>query len=378
MIQNTEATAVDARLDYEYHTAKPDDIEFERITSEEEDYESAPPTYEINTYPADFTLEVLHQKWKDGDIEIPRFQRQFVWKQVQSSKLIESFLVGLPVPAVFLYTERKSQKFLVIDGQQRLRSIFYFFEGFFGEEQRGKRTVFQIKGLSDKSKYLGKGFKDLDEADQRKLRNCVLRSFIVQQLDPNDDTSIYHIFERLNTGGTLLANQEIRNCVYRGSFNELLDKLNVLPAWRRIVGKSNPDSRQKDIELILRFFALLDHSHYQKPMKDFLSKFMKANRDQGQKVLQQFRKLFTTTCTSIVNHLGDKPFHIRAGLNSAVLDCVMVSFANNFDAIPQDIQQRYRSLLHDGDFLKNVSSATTDEDVVKSRFQLAAQKLFQK
>jgi hypothetical protein len=158
----------------------------------------------------------------------------------------------------------------------------------------------------------------------------------------------------------------------------LLDKLNILPAWRRIVGKSNPDSRQKDIELILRFFALLDHSHYQKPMKDFLSKFMKANRDLEQKVLQQFRKLFTTTCTSIVNHLGDKPFHIRAGLNSAVFDCVMVSFANNFDAIPQDIQQRYRSLLHDGDFLKNVSSATTDEDVVKSRFQLAAQKLFQK
>ena len=112
-------------------------------------------------------------------------------------------------------------------------------------------------------------------------------------------------------------------------------------------------------------------------MKDFLSKFMKANRDAEQKVLQQFRKLFTTTCTSIVKHL-DKPFHIRAGLNSAVFDCVMVSFANNFDAIPQDIQQRYRSLLHDGDFLKNVSSATTDEDVVQSRFQLAAQKLSQK
>jgi len=76
-----------------------------------------------------------------------------VWKQIQASKLIESFLIGLPVPAVFLYTERRTQKFLVIDGQQRLRSIFYFFEGLFGEEKKGKREVFQLKGLSERSKY---------------------------------------------------------------------------------------------------------------------------------------------------------------------------------------------------------------------------------
>src|SRR5712691_12903303 len=108
MAKNAPSTLSDARLDYEYQTVKPDDIEFERITSEEEDYESAPSTYEINTYPADFTLEILHKKWKDKEIEIPDFQRQFVWKQVQSSKLIESFLIGLPVPSIFLYTERET------------------------------------------------------------------------------------------------------------------------------------------------------------------------------------------------------------------------------------------------------------------------------
>jgi len=112
-------------------------------------------------------------------------------------------------------------------------------------------------------------------------------------------------------------------------------------------------------------------------MKDFLSKFMKANREPGQNVLRQFRKLFTTTCTAIVDHLGGKPFHIYAGLNSAVFDCVMVSFANNFDTIPQDIKQRYKELIHDDAFLRNIISATTDEDVVKSRFQLAEKKLFQ-
>jgi len=376
MTHTTDLAALDGRLEYERQTARPEDIEFERIRSEEEDYESAPPAYEINTYPADFTLEVLHQKWKAGDIEIPRFQRQFVWKQIQASKLIESFLIGLPVPAVFLYTERKTQKFLVIDGQQRLRSIFYFFEGFFGEEKKGKREVFQLRGLSEKSRYFGKTIHDLNESDRRKLQNCVLRSFIVQQLDPADDTSIYHIFERLNTGGTLLANQEIRNCVYRGSFNELQHELNLLPEWRRIVGRAVPDSRQRDVELILRFFALLDTSHYEKPMKDFLSKFMKVNREPGETVFQQFRDLFTRTCRSVADTLGERPFHIRAGLNSAVFDCVTVSFAHHLTAIPGDVKARYDTLVNNAAFLKNVSSGTTDEEVLKARFDAASKGLF--
>ncbi len=193
---------------------KPGDVEIEEIVSEVEDEESSPAQYEISTYPADFTLEGLHQKWLAGDIKIPKFQRQFVWKQTQASKLIESFLLGLPVPAVFFYTERKSQKYLVIDGQQRLKTVFYFFEGYFGEEEKGKRKAFRLKGLNEKSKLEGKLFSDLEEGDQRALKNAVLRSFIVKQIDPADDTSIYHIFERLNTGGTLLTAQEVRNCVY--------------------------------------------------------------------------------------------------------------------------------------------------------------------
>ncbi|MBU2578153.1 DUF262 domain-containing protein [Patescibacteria group bacterium] len=378
MIDDNKIAPIDGRLEYEIRAKHPDDIDFERIHSEEEDYESAPPEYEIHTYPADFTLEVLHQKWKAHDIEIPQFQRQFVWRQIQASKLIESFLIGLPVPSVFLYTERKSQKFLVIDGQQRLRSVFYYFDGLFGEETKGKRQVFQLKGLSEKSRYFNKSYEDLDEADQRKLHNCVLRSFIVQQLDPNDETSIYHIFERLNTGGTLLANQEIRNCVYRGSLNSLLHELNKLSEWRRIVGRPEPDSRQKDVELMLRFFALLSIDHYEKPMKDFLSKFMKANRDPEEGTAQDFKNLFTQTCNTVIDCLGEKPFHIRAGLNSAVFDCVMVGFAKHLDSVPSDIRDRYEALTKPENtvFLKTVTSSTTDKETLKDRFRIANDELF--
>ena len=194
----------DARIEFERANHSDEDLELEPVTSEEEDYQSAPAEYTIGAYPADFTLEVLHQKWNAGEIKIPEFQRAFVWKQVQASKLIESFLVGLPVPPVYLYTERESQISLVVDGQQRLKSIFYFFDGYFGNEVHGRNPVFCLVGLSPDSRFLGKSYEDLMEPDQRRFKGAVVRSFTVQQLDPADDTSIYHIFERLNTGGTHL------------------------------------------------------------------------------------------------------------------------------------------------------------------------------
>lgn len=373
-MQTIEST--DARIEYERENRAPTDLELEPITSEDEDYESAPPDYQISTYPADFTLEVLYLKWKAEDILIPDFQRSFVWKQVQASKLIESFLVGLPVPAVFLYSERKSQKFFVIDGQQRLKSIFYFFEGYFGPETQGTRRVFRLTGLSPDSVFNNKNFEDLRDEDRRRLKNSVLRAFVVQQLDPADDTSMYHIFERLNTGGTLLTNQEIRNCVYHGKFITLLNEINSYPSWRRILGKDVPDTRRKDIELIVRFFAMRDVSAYKKPMKDWLSRFMKKNRDAPKEVRDASRDLFKRTCEQILASLGEKPFHIRAGLNAAVFDAVMTAFSNHLDAIPADIDNRYKRLLKDDEFDRDTRAGTTDVDTVKGRFRKAEAVLF--
>ena len=372
----TDIEEIDARLQYERAHHASTDLELEPITSEDEDYESAPPGYQISTYPADFTLELLHIKWRAGEILIPDFQRGFVWKQVQASKLIESFLVGLPVPAVFFYSERKSQKFFVIDGQQRLRSIFYFLEGYFGQEIDQSRRVFRLTGLSPDSLFTGKTFDELREEDQRRLRNAVLRAFIVQQLDPEDDTSMYHIFERLNTGGTLLTNQEIRNCVYHGNFIAFLNQANTYPAWRRILGKDTPDTRRKDMELLVRFFAMRDVSAYRKPMKDFLSKFMRKNRDASDAIVDASRKIFEKTCDSVVVSLGERPFHVRAGLNTAVFDGVMTAFANHIGTIPTDIAIRYKSLLDDGEFQKRTHDTTTDVDTVKERLGQAERVLF--
>ena len=357
----------------DHHDAE---LELEPISSEDEDYESAPPDYQIATYPADYTLEVLNQKWRAHEILVPEFQRRFVWKQTQASKLIESFLVGLPVPAVFLYNERKSQKYLVIDGQQRLKSIFYYFDGYYGSEKNETRPVFRLKGLNQNSLFYDKLFDDLQEEDQRRFKNAVLRAFVVQQLNPEDDTSMYHIFERLNTGGTLLANQEIRNCVYHGTFSSFLDEINGLPNWRKILGKQEPDTRKKDVELILRFLAMREIKTYRSPMKEFLSRFMRKNQRASKPALRSSRKLFTRTCKVVVAHLGEKPFHVRAGLNAAVFDAVMHAFSNHLDNIPEDVDERYQKLIRDGDFENNTRSSTTNVEVVQRRLRQASAQLF--
>lgn len=292
---------------------------------EPQDPDSEDATYDLFTYPADFTLEVLHQKLSvNKDIVIPRFQRKFVWSVVQASRLVESFLLGLPVPPVFLYGERNSDKLLVVDGQQRLRSVSYYFSGFFGEEEAGKRSVFRLK-LGEKSKWDGLSIADLKPEDRSKLKNGVLRSYVMKQTNADDNKSIFYAFERLNTGGTLLAPQEVRNSIYGGRFNDLLHELNKRESWRKILGKEMPDTRLKDLELLLRFFALTTNLNiYDKPMREFLTNFMIRSRQESNPTL---KNMFELTTDAVFKYLGAKPFHIKAGLNAAVFDAVLVAFA---------------------------------------------------
>lgn len=368
--------SVDARIDLERESLTSSDLELELVTSEDEDYTSSPADYQITTYPADFTLEVLHQKWLAGDIVIPEFHRNFVWKPVQSSRLIESFLIGLPVPPVYVYTERPSQNFLVVDGQQRLKTVFYFFQGYFGEGSPNEKSEFRLSGLNPSGRFNGRTFAELWPEDQNRLRDSVLRTFIIQQIGPSDATSVYHIFERLNLGGTPLSNQEIRNCLYYGPFNESLARLNLLPEWRKILGKEEPDSRKRDLELLVRFLAMRDDSSYRKPMKDFLSRFMNNQQYASANVLAQDEDVFRTTCTKLLKNLGEKPFHIRAGFNSAVFDAVMVAFSENLGSVPPNIQDRYQLLLEDEEFLTSASNQTTDANAVLQRFSRARSVLF--
>lgn len=340
-----------------------EEMPVEAIPSEAEE-DVTVPIYKIRVYPSDPTLEVLNERWKRTEIIITEFQRGWVWNISQASKLIESFLAGLPVPPVFFYRE-ESGKELIIDGQQRLRTVAGFFDG-----KLPDGSPFFLKGVS--SQWDGKDYKTMNESDKNRLRQSILRVIIVEQIDPGDTSSMYEVFSRLNTGGTTLSPQEVRNASCHGPFNDMLKDINKNEAWRSIFGNNQPDSRMRDIELIARFLALTD-SKYSKPMKKFITDFMFRQRRLADN--DKYKQIFLTTVKAVYEKLGTKPFHIIRGINAAVFDSVMVAFAQNSN-YPEDIRLRFNVLTKREDYLEKVKASTTDEDTVRERIRLAQEVLF--
>lgn len=346
-----------------------DDLNLEVDESNEDE---AYVSFDIATYPSDFTLAGIVKMWEENDIIIPEFQREYVWSIKQASLLIESFLLGLPVPPVFFYVDDYNKN-LVIDGQQRILSTVYFFEGFFGNENvHGKRQVFRLQGLDENSPYYKRTFADLSDSSQRKLKNTVLRAINIRQLSPSgENTSIFHIFERLNTGGTPLKAQEIRNVVFRGGFVGVLRQLNQNIHWRRIIGSPNLNKHQIDVELVLRLFALRNGpDDYEKPMKEYLNKAMRKNQTGETTAVTFFRNIFPKATELIANTLGDKPFHLRGRLNTSALDSVFCTILRNINNLPSNLTERYKRLKDDVRFSEITTIGTTDTATVKERFSL--------
>jgi uncharacterized protein with ParB-like and HNH nuclease domain len=342
------------------------DLEIDPTEPSAEDEALPAPKYEIFSYPADTTLKGYKDQWnaKPTQLVVPEFQRDYVWDQVRASKLIESFLLGLPVPPVFLYRSQDKKAFLIIDGQQRIRSAVDFQNGMF------KDAAFRLKGVAEK--WAGKSFRDLNEADQFQIENAVLRGMIIQQTDPKDNKSIYQIFERLNTGGVRLNPMEVRNCVSHGEFLTELREVNKLLSWRKLLGLETPDKRFKDVELILRVLALHDNvDGYEKPMKGFLndysSKMSKEKFEEFKPLLENFK----ATCDAVLNQLGEKPFHLRGKLNFSVLDSVLVAVMKS--PVPNDLKNKFAQLRADKDFESAYTYNTSDEGVLKPRIKKATE-----
>lgn len=350
------------------------DLEVEEETGDDEAY----VPYDIHAYPSDLTLKGIHEMWHSGDLIVPEFQRNFVWTIAQSSLLIESFLMGLPVPQMFLYVDDDNRS-LVIDGLQRMMSIVFFMDGYFGDETiQGRKQVFRLTGLSERSPFHRKTFSELDDSNQRKLRGSVLRAINIRQIKPQgENTSVYHIFERLNTGGTPLKPQEIRNVVFRGNFVDILRDVNKDKNWRKLIGKSTFDRHQKDVELVLRVFSLAyGRQKYEKPMKEFLNNMMNDNKSGGTAAALEFPGTFKQACEVAVTRLPEKPFHLRGGrLNVSALDSVLVTILTNPAKLKADLGEAYKSLRDDKKFEEATYYGTSDVAVIKQRFEAAERHL---
>lgn len=348
------------------------DKETSVIDYAEKDEQEIPFQYNITSYGADYPVDGIIKRLIDESIFIPPFQRNYVWTLKQASRFIESLLLGLPVPGVFLSKEEPSSKLLVIDGQQRLKTLQFFYEGIF------KGRIFSLEGVQDK--FEGKTYKSLNPEDKLRLDNSIIHATIVRQEVPTDDeSSIYHIFERLNTGGTQLQPQEIRACIYAGKFNEVLNELNKYTPWRNVYGK--PNNRLKDIELILRFFALyFNFTRYQRPMKEFLNDYMGKNRALKINSKEELITIFTSAIDVISASLSNSAFRPERALNAAVYDAVMVGLAKRIRTIGKggiqdynEFKKKYLELLSNDKFIFAYKTATSDEENIKNRLELATE-----
>ena len=317
---------------------------------EEESYDAG--QYEITASPNDFNISTIFSFIESGAVRIPNFQRNYVWDIQRASRLIESILVGLPIPQIFLYEESRN-KFLVIDGQQRLLSIYYFMKlrfpkkekrnelrrifdehGRIPDEYRDDDQYFQKFNLrlprrvstDEPNRFDGLNYGTLEDYqatfDLRTIRNVIIR----QNFPRDDMSSVYEIFFRLNTGGVNLTPQEIRTSLYHSKFYDLLTRLNIDPRWRRFTGMTEPDVRMKDMEILLRAFAMVvSLDQYKRPMTRFLNTFSQECKGLDEEAIRYYENLFDSFLKSSSN-LEDSAFLTRRGqFNISLFEAVFYS-----------------------------------------------------
>lgn len=258
--------------------------------------------YDIVASPNDWNFTTIVNFIESGAMKIPTFQRNYVWDKKRASKLIESLLIGLPVPQVFLYEEAKNS-FLVIDGQQRLLTLYFFAKGRFprpkvrgdlrpslaggviseallADDAQFEAFKLQLPKLPGGStnRFHGLSYAALGD-DRTALNLRTIRNIVVKQTSPEGDSAVFEIFSRLNTGGMNLSPQEIRASLYHSSLLDGVLALNHDPTWRKLVGTSSPDVRMKDTEFLLRALALARRvDQFSGSMAGFINSFCNQAR----------------------------------------------------------------------------------------------------
>jgi uncharacterized protein with ParB-like and HNH nuclease domain len=359
--------------------------------------------YDITATPNDFNVLTLNSFVEAGTVKIPGFQRNFVWDITRASKLIESLILGLPVPQLFLY-EQARNKFLVIDGQQRLMSIYYFIKKRFPRKEKRTelRAIFDENGgipesvLHDdvffqtfnlrlpeklpgkKNRFKGLNYSTLGEfKTQFELRP--IRNVVVKQSSPdNDDSSIYEVFNRLNTGGVNLRPQEIRTSMYHSNFYEMLYSINTEKGWRSILGTPVPDLHMKDIEILLRGFAMLiDGKNYSPSMVKFLNHFSRSCEtisDQTNTYLKELFLSFINAASGLPEgaFVNKKNNRFNIALYEAVFTATCeAAFAEHRLLSGEIDAESLFSLANDGTFIDAASKGTTGRVNVGARVKTA-------
>jgi hypothetical protein len=324
----------------------------EAETFEQSDSIAIPPS-DIIAYNELRSCADLFRMHTDGILEIqPVYERDIVWNDAAQTRFIDSLIKQLPIPSMCFSLDYKKEKFQVIDGLQRMSTIIRFLKG-------SKWTLSALEDIDPK--ISGRPVSDFFDRKSplhfyyTRIENMSLPVTILR-CDYSKESNreyIFMIFHRLNSGGAKLTNQEIRNCIYSGPFNDLLKELNHNTHWMSINGmKRTFGYRFRKEEIILRFFALYDNSrNYEGKLSVFLNKYMSKYRNSSKSFLSKKRVIFNRTVEIINKDMfeGKSPH-----LSSVVLESILVGVALNIDYIekqaPSDIKRMYAKLLDAHEF----------------------------
>jgi hypothetical protein len=340
---------------------------------------------EVLTRAGDPQVTALHRNCQRGKLVLqPEFQRQYVWDRKKASRLIESVLLRVPLPIIYL-SEQPDNKEYVIDGQQRLTSLFSFIEGKFPSGD-----PFKLTGLTAYKELNKKSFSELSTDLQDRIQDYTLRT--VTLLKQSDADLKFEIFERLNTGSEPLNDMELRNCVFRGPYNALLKALAAEPDFRALLGLSVADKRMRDVEFVLRFASFFHATYlkYTSPMKRFFNQDMERYQDLSGDDAEQLRKAFKNALQNIRSLLGSQhafkryyPGDARNSsghwepkkFNASLYDVLMGVFwdkdRNQVMAALDSFREGWIDLMaNNADFREAIERSTSSQEMVKRRFDL--------
>jgi hypothetical protein len=343
----------------------------------------------------DWTTETINNQMLKMNIDLsPSFQRRDAWDNKEKSRLIESLMLGLPVPPIILAeSNKKRNSYIVIDGKQRLLSIRQFYAAKTVNQETNQFKVLKLTGLEILKKYNGFTYDSQDTTDEynqliNALDNQPIRTIVIKNWP--DESFLYAVFLRLNTGSKKLSSQELRQALNPGPFLEFLDRKTAdSKALQKMLHNNGADKRMKDIELALRYYAFR-HSirNYTGNLKEFLDnacdEFNRNWSRDAEKYEQDFSDLETAIEFCFENIDPDNPFSrqdkTRPRFNRSLFELFTYYFVSDkIRNLVKNSQPEFKTgleeLYKNEEFNAATSFSTKNVQNVVKRFELFASML---
>jgi hypothetical protein len=336
----------------------------------------------LRTQAYDKSVDDLIRMIREGDIILnSEYQRNYIWDNKKASLLVESIILNIPIPVIYA-SEEEDSSWNIVDGLQRLSSLKRFFD-----------NNFKLSGLEILQELDGLRYEDLPSKAKRILKNGIIRIILI--FNDSHPEIKYDIFMRLNTGSVRLKEQELRNCLFRGSLNDSLKELRKIPKFLQILGLKEPHKRMDDIELILRYFALskgydkerVKVNNYKGKLKTFLNNFMNENKSLTEEKLIELKNKFEGTIDKVYSVFGNKAFRkmnedgsFDTSVNRAIMDYIMISFEKyepeKITSKKDDILKLFGDLpITNTEFNESITVGTSDTKRIEYRLSTWIEKM---